>query len=127
MKKIVSSTNFKDLESGKPVLNDPNNLETDKLKEALNQILSNRIIESTRGSQGQEQPDTVDLYMNRAGTSEPRSIKQEQMNSFLSVQTQVDEIERVVGQWIPNNKFTNIYAAIDHVQEQIEEFYYTAE
>ena len=127
MKKIVSSTKFKDLESGKPVLNDPNNLETDKLKEALNQILSNRIIESTKGSQAQEQTDTVDLYMNSASISEPRSIKQEQMNSFLSVQTQVDEIERVVGQWIPNNKFTNIYAAIDHVQEQIEEFYYTAE
>jgi hypothetical protein len=48
MKKIVSSTNFKDLESGKPVLNDPNNLETDKLKEALNKILSDRMIESTK-------------------------------------------------------------------------------
>lgn len=54
MKKIVSSTKFKDLESGKPVLIDPNNLETDKLKEALNQILSNQIIESTKGSQAQE-------------------------------------------------------------------------
>jgi hypothetical protein len=29
MKKIVNSTNFKDLESGKPVFDDPNNLESD--------------------------------------------------------------------------------------------------
>jgi hypothetical protein len=29
MKRIVTSTNFKDLESGKPVLTDPNNLESD--------------------------------------------------------------------------------------------------
>lgn len=63
MKKIVSSTNFKDLETGKPVLDDPNNLETDKLKEALNQILTDRMIESTKGSHSQEPTDTVDLYV----------------------------------------------------------------
>lgn len=50
MKKIVSSTNFKDLETGKPVLDEANNLETDKLKEALNQILTDRMIESTKSS-----------------------------------------------------------------------------
>lgn len=127
MKKIVNSTNFKDLESGKPVLDDPNYLETDQLKEALNKILSDRMIESTKGSLTEEQTDTVDLYVNSVNISEPRSIKQEQMTSFQSIQTQIDEIERVVGQWVPNNKLTNIYSAIDHVQEQIEEFYYTAD
>jgi hypothetical protein len=39
------------------------------------------------------------------------------MANFLSLQVQIDEIEKVVGQWIPLNKFTNIYAAIDHVHE----------
>lgn len=45
MKKIVDSTSFKDLESGQPVLNDSNNLESDQLKEALNKILTNRVID----------------------------------------------------------------------------------
>lgn len=44
MKRIVTSTNFKDLESGKPVLTDPNNLESDQLKEALNKILIQRVL-----------------------------------------------------------------------------------
>lgn len=44
MKRIVTSTNFKDLESGKPVLTDPNNLESDQLKEALNKILKQRVL-----------------------------------------------------------------------------------
>ncbi len=32
-----------------------------------------------------------------------------------------------MGQWQPDYKFTNIYSVIDHLQEQIEEFYYKSE
>lgn len=39
----------------------------------------------------------------------------------------MDECERTVGQWQPDYKFTNIYSVIDHLQEQIEEFYYKSE
>ena len=67
MKKIVDSTSFKDLESGQPILNDSNNIESDKLKEALNKILADRVIESTKGLSGQESTDTIDLYMNDTG------------------------------------------------------------
>lgn len=47
MKKIINSTNFKDLESGEPVLKEVNSLESNKLKEALNKILTGRLIKST--------------------------------------------------------------------------------
>ena len=31
-------------------------------------------------------------------------------------------MEKLIGQWNPFNKFTNIYTAIDEIQGQIEEF-----
>lgn len=75
MKKIIDSTNFKDLESGQPVLNDANNLESDQLKEALNKILTEKVLDSTRAVKTPETTDTVDLYINDTAKKPPRDIK----------------------------------------------------
>ena len=40
----------------------------------------------------------------------------------MGMQNDLEECEKVVGQWNPHNKFRNIYETLDSVHDEIDEF-----
>ena len=69
----------------------------------------------------------IELYLNvEANPDQVQKFKddliQEQHNSFMGMQTEIDECEKLVGIWSPFNKITTLYDTIDEVHDAIEEF-----
>jgi hypothetical protein len=87
----------------------------------LEQALSGMIFQSVLESSKEPILDQIALPINRQHV---REIKRSQLKSYNELCGQVDECERIVGQWQPEYKFSNIYTVIDFLQEQIEQFYY---
>lgn len=58
-----------------------------------------------------EMADQLDLYVR--SPAEPSDLKKEQLTKFNTLQDQLDACEKLIGQWNPLNKFTNVYTVID--------------
>ena len=46
----------------------------------------------------------------------------EQHKRFLGLQKDLDDCEKLVGGWNPQNNFYNLYETIENVQDDIDEF-----
>lgn len=110
----MNAAEFRELDSGE-LLSKENFVNDQELQHALNKIVTEKITElpKTQPQKGVQFEDPSMFVQ----TQKPTQITQDQLRLFLALQSQVDDCEKVVGQWQPSYKFTNIYSVIDHLQE----------
>ena len=78
---------------------------------------------------GVEITDNIELMVEvdkndevNGGEDHTKALKSEQYQKVLSVMKDLDQLEKSVGTWDPQNNFHNIYQKINSLEDQFEEF-----
>lgn len=142
MHNLVDSSTYQDLESKsnldlKEVLqkayadavpNKESAKNTQDLKNALQGLLKQNVAKlNPELAKGSEVDNQIELYLQV--DQSPDAVQQfkndlivEQHKKYMDMQTELDECEKLVGPWNPQNNITNIYNTFDQVHDAIDEF-----